>query len=452
MGLVSAFLSGPQEIIPAGQTKVELFVFTHDNLNKGTAKWQIKEGANTYNVTADAGGHGKTLVPSGKTYTVTLTISGTYEGGKTTSFVANSCEVVLCHFILGDQVTKGGAQVITGAKHFSAQPTADTRAYNPANKTDLVSIKSLQESSDVVHTSGDTMTGRLNANGGITIERPSNPGIVTKQTSKGYNSSWARYRWDRVFDKDENSIGEMSFACRYDEPNLGRLTYIAITATNYKDDGTAVNGFIVVKATGSGKTYVELPMRDPPGTMDAVNTKYVLDRVDELVGFIEDEVSTHEGRKDNPHAVTKAQVGLGNVDNTSDADKPISTATQTALDGKADTFSLYEHTIRIWSIPEATKKMHCSLTVLNQSPTAFTFRTLRDYLGTTSADDWKQCTGFALDPRDHTEAVLIAIRAVGIGYLFDFKAALTGTGGLTNVYYDWMDNEILLADKVRQIV
>lgn len=32
---------------------------------------------------------------------------------------------------------------------------------------------------------------------------------------------------------------------------------------------------------------------------------------------------------------TKAQVGLDNVDNTSDANKPISTATQTALDGKA---------------------------------------------------------------------------------------------------------------------
>lgn len=32
---------------------------------------------------------------------------------------------------------------------------------------------------------------------------------------------------------------------------------------------------------------------------------------------------------------TKAQIGLGNVDNTSDANKPISTATQTALDAKA---------------------------------------------------------------------------------------------------------------------
>jgi hypothetical protein len=37
--------------------------------------------------------------------------------------------------------------------------------------------------------------------------------------------------------------------------------------------------------------------------------------------------------------VTKAMVGLGNVDNTSDANKPISTATQTALDGKQATIT-----------------------------------------------------------------------------------------------------------------
>ena len=40
--------------------------------------------------------------------------------------------------------------------------------------------------------------------------------------------------------------------------------------------------------------------------------------------------------QNNPHQVTAAQVGLGNVDNTADLDKPISTATQDALDGKAD--------------------------------------------------------------------------------------------------------------------
>lgn len=43
----------------------------------------------------------------------------------------------------------------------------------------------------------------------------------------------------------------------------------------------------------------------------------------------------HEANADNPHAVTKAQVGLGSVDNTGDAGKPISTAAQAALDAKA---------------------------------------------------------------------------------------------------------------------
>ena len=43
-------------------------------------------------------------------------------------------------------------------------------------------------------------------------------------------------------------------------------------------------------------------------------------------------LTSHKNSKNNPHTVTKAQVGLGNCDNTSDANKPISTATQSALD------------------------------------------------------------------------------------------------------------------------
>lgn len=47
-------------------------------------------------------------------------------------------------------------------------------------------------------------------------------------------------------------------------------------------------------------------------------------------------VDSHIGNKANPHGVTKAQVGLGNVNNTSDTDKPVSTAQATAIaDAKA---------------------------------------------------------------------------------------------------------------------
>ena len=51
---------------------------------------------------------------------------------------------------------------------------------------------------------------------------------------------------------------------------------------------------------------------------------------------VNDKVDSHIGNKSNPHGVTKAQVGLGNVNNTSDADKPVSTAQATAIaDAKA---------------------------------------------------------------------------------------------------------------------
>ena len=47
-------------------------------------------------------------------------------------------------------------------------------------------------------------------------------------------------------------------------------------------------------------------------------------------------LGTHVDNTSNPHKVTKSQVGLGNVDNTRDADKPVSTAQQNALNKKLD--------------------------------------------------------------------------------------------------------------------
>lgn len=52
------------------------------------------------------------------------------------------------------------------------------------------------------------------------------------------------------------------------------------------------------------------------------------------INAVQTNLETHINNKSNPHEVNKAQVGLGNVDNTSDANKPISTATQNALNSK----------------------------------------------------------------------------------------------------------------------
>ena len=68
------------------------------------------------------------------------------------------------------------------------------------------------------------------------------------------------------------------------------------------------------------KTYVDGLIADKGSDITALETK----------------VNNHIANKSNPHTVTKAQVGLGNVNNTSDADKPVSTAQATAIaDAKA---------------------------------------------------------------------------------------------------------------------
>lgn len=56
-----------------------------------------------------------------------------------------------------------------------------------------------------------------------------------------------------------------------------------------------------------------------------------------------DDLTSHTGNKSNPHGVTAAQVGLGNVDNTADLDKEISTKTQAALNLKANASDLTSH-------------------------------------------------------------------------------------------------------------
>ena len=103
------------------------------------------------------------------------------------------------------------------------------------------------------------------------------------------------------------------------------------------------------KAIADAKTELETA----DATLQGNITKEVNDRKEEITRvekLITDEAATraqadidvnekvdlHIANKSNPHGVTKAQVGLGNVNNTSDADKPVSTAQATAIaDAKA---------------------------------------------------------------------------------------------------------------------
>jgi hypothetical protein len=78
-----------------------------------------------------------------------------------------------------------------------------------------------------------------------------------------------------------------------------------------------------------------IPQRDVYDGLDSDDNTISLSAKQGKV--LNNKIEDHKNDTNNPHNVTKAQVGLDQVDNTSDADKPISTAVQQALDGKADT-------------------------------------------------------------------------------------------------------------------
>jgi hypothetical protein len=92
-----------------------------------------------------------------------------------------------------------------------------------------------------------------------------------------------------------------------------------------------------VKTAWSSLTTALIGAVSDPAAGSAIvpPTYYTAAEVDAFIAGVDADLAAHVADVANPHSVTKAQVGLGNADNTSDAAKPVSTATQTALNLKA---------------------------------------------------------------------------------------------------------------------
>lgn len=109
-----------------------------------------------------------------------------------------------------------------------------------------------------------------------------------------------------------------------------------------KGDGTfrKKNPSTTKTQVGLGNVDNTADMEKPvsTATQNALNLKANIIYVDDELSKKADSTALidHINDSTNPHSVTKSQVGLGNVDDTSDANKPISTATQDALNLKAN--------------------------------------------------------------------------------------------------------------------
>ena len=130
--------------------------------------------------------------------------------------------------------------------------------------------------------------------------------------------------------------------------------------------------------------------------------------------------------------IDKTDVGLGNVDNTSDADKPISTATQTALDNKADLVggkvpSSQIPAIAISEFLGAVNSQAAMLALLGQEGD-WCIRTDVDLtyilIGTdpTDIDNWQEIvtpTGAVTSVNGYTGVVVLDQNDIGLGNVDD---------------------------------
>lgn len=119
------------------------------------------------------------------------------------------------------------------------------------------------------------------------------------------------------------------------EAERGDYAYNGETNTIWAFDTVWSDTFDPIPSDMGGKTQTT-PLMDGEASVGNENYYAAGDHrhPTDITRASAEDLTAHINNKTNPHSVTKEQVGLGNVDNTSDINKPISTATQSALDLK----------------------------------------------------------------------------------------------------------------------
>ena len=115
--------------------------------------------------------------------------------------------------------------------------------------------------------------------------------------------------------------------------------FLSVSSTGVKITGVqnAINAAVNSEKTAREAADTEIKNSiTQAGQSSTAALNAEITRAKEAEATITSNLSKHTSNYENPHKVTKAQVGLDNVDNTSDINKPISTATQNALNLKAD--------------------------------------------------------------------------------------------------------------------
>lgn len=139
-----------------------------------------------------------------------------------------------------------------------------------------------------------------------------------------------------VENKVANIVVDTQSNAQSSNPVANSLFTAQITAL-----GSTLSTHIANKTNPHNVTAAQLGLGNVDNTSDM--DKPVSTAQGAAIGSVEYTLVHHEQNTDNPHNVTKSQVGLGNVDNTSDADKPVSTVQAAAIKVAKDDITAHKN-------------------------------------------------------------------------------------------------------------
>ena len=152
------------------------------------------------------------------------------------------------------------------------------------------------------------------------------PGSKGKKVTDDLNAHITNYVNPHRVTKEQVGLGDVDNTRDIDKP----LSTAMIEALANKVEIEPGKGLISLEDANKVQAFT----KRVDEFEDTLNSE--IDRATKAENTISSELALHKADNANPHGVTAAQVGLGNVDNTSDKDKPISDAAQNLFDTKVD--------------------------------------------------------------------------------------------------------------------
>ena len=138
----------------------------------------------------------------------------------------------------------------------------------------------------------------------------------------------------------ENKVANIVVDTELNEQSLNPIAN-SLFAARITAIGSTLSSHITNKTNPHNVTAAQLGLGNVDNTSDM--DKPVSTAQGAAIGSVEYTLVHHEENTDNPHNVTKSQVGLGNVDNTSDADKPVSTAQAASIKVAKDDITAHKN-------------------------------------------------------------------------------------------------------------